>query len=107
MNAVDIDGAIFVADAGNNRIMVWRTLPRANGAACDFVLGQADMTGLDHNRAAYYPTASTLNMPYGHNRWSLPARDSLCWQYGVAACDNTLIVADSGNNRVLMWEAAP
>jgi NHL repeat len=147
-----INSAIFVADAGNNRIMAWRRLPQANGAACDFVLGQADMTGLDHNRASYYPTASTLNMPYGlavhgrhlvvadtansrligfetdtlamggaatrlagqrdftekgDNRWSLPTRDSLCWPYGVAACDNTLIVADSGNNRVLIWEAAP
>jgi DNA-binding beta-propeller fold protein YncE len=144
--------AILVSDAGNNRIMVWRSLPQANGVACDFVLGQADMAGLDHNRAAYYPTASTLNMPYGlavsdkrlivadtansrligfdadaiamgvpatrlagqrdfagkgDNRWSPPARDSLCWPYGVAACEDTLIVADSGNNRVLVWEAAP
>jgi hypothetical protein len=147
-----IDGAILVADAGNNRIMVWRSLPQTNGVACDFVLGQADMAGLDHNQAAYYPTASTLNMPYGlavqdnrlivadtansrlvgfdagslamgaaarylagqrdftgkgDNRWSLPARDSLCWPYGVAACEGVLVTADSGNNRVLVWEAAP
>jgi len=147
-----IDDAILIADAGNNRIMVWRSLPQANGVACDFVLGQAGMAGLDHNRAAYYPTASTLNMPYalavqdnrlvvadtansrligfdtgtltmgaaatrpagqrdftekGDNRWGPPARDSLCWPYGVAACGDTLAVADSGNNRVLIWEAAP
>ena len=144
--------AILVADAGNNRIMVWRSLPQANGTACDFVLGQAGVAGVDHNRAAYDPTASTLNMPYGvtvqdnrlviadtansrllgfdtrdlamgvaatrlagqgdftakgDNRWRLPARDSLCWPYGVAACGDTLVVADSGNNRVLVWEAAP
>jgi DNA-binding beta-propeller fold protein YncE len=144
--------AVLVADAGNNRIMVWRSLPQANGMACDFVLGQAGMAGLDHNRAAYDPTASTLNMPYGvtvqdhrlvvadtansrllgfdaqglamgvaatrlagqrdfaakgDNRWGLPIRDSLCWPYGVAACEDTLLVADSGNNRVLVWEGAP
>jgi hypothetical protein len=147
-----MDDAILVSDAGNNRIMVWRSLPRANGVVCDFVLGQVDMSGLDHNQAAYYPTAGTLNMPYGlavqdrclvvadtansrlvgfdmdglamggaalrlagqcdftekgDNRWGPPVRDSLCWPYGVAACGNTLVVADSGNNRVLMWEAAP
>jgi DNA-binding beta-propeller fold protein YncE len=147
-----IGDAILVSDAGNNRIMVWRSLPQANGVACDFVIGQAGMAGLDHNRAAYYPTAGTLNMPYGlavqgnrlvvadtansrlvgfdtgtlamgvaatrlagqrdftekgDNRWSLPARDSLCWPYDVAACGDTLAVADSGNNRVLIWEAAP
>jgi hypothetical protein len=144
--------AILVCDAGNNRVMVWRSLPQANGVACDFVLGQADMEGVDHNRAAYYPTAETLNMPYGlaihdnrivvadtansrligfdreslamgsaattltgqrdftekgDNRWSFPVRDSLCWPYGVTACEGTVIVADSGNNRVLVWEAAP
>jgi hypothetical protein len=147
-----VSDAILIADAGNNRVMVWRSLPQANGVACDFVLGQTGMTGLDHNQAAYYPTAGTLNMPYGlavqgsrlivadtansrlvgfntaglamgaaatrlagqrdftekgDNRWSQPVRDSLCWPYGVAACGNTLAVADSGNNRVLLWEAAP
>jgi hypothetical protein len=144
--------AVLVSDAGNNRIMVWHSLPQTNGVACDFVLGQADMAGLDHNQAAYYPTAGTLNMPYGvavydkrlvvadtansrlvgfdagslamgaaatrlagqrdftekgDNRWRPPARDSLCWPYGVAACDGTLIIADSGNNRVLLWETVP
>ena len=108
--------------------------------------------GLDHNRAAYFPTAFALNMPYGlavqgerlvvadtansrllgyamddiamgsaatwlagqhgftdkgDNRWGLPVRDSLCWPYDVASCGETLVIADSGNNRVLLWEAAP
>lgn len=147
-----VNGRILVTDAGNNRIMVWQALPTANGAACSFVLGQADVTGLDHNRGDYYPTASTLSMPYGivaqnqrlvvadtansrlmgfdldglamgaaatrlagqhdftdkgDNRWELPARDSLCWPYDVACCGDTLAIADSGNNRLLLWEAAP
>lgn len=140
----------LVADAGNNRVMVWNGIPRRNGAPCDAVLGQADVSGIDHNRGVYAPTAATMNMPYGvallgertvvadtansrllgfdagaletgcaadrltgqrafdekgDNRWSFAARDSLCWPYAVASCDNTLVVADSGNNRVLLWEA--
>jgi Ni,Fe-hydrogenase I small subunit len=40
------------------------------------------------------------------NRWGMPARDSLCWPYGVAACGGKEVIADSGNDRVLLWEAA-
>lgn len=146
------DTYIAVADAGNNRIMVWSGEPRSNGAPCDFVIGQRDFTGVDHNQAAYYPNAQALNMPYGlaqisdqlatadtansrivgydlrglefngpattlsgqptfadkgDNRWGVPKRDSLCWPYGLAAAGNTLAIADSGNNRILLWEAAP
>ena len=146
------NGMILVSDAGNNRVMVWRGWPQANGAPCQFVLGQSDMMGLDHNRAAYYPTAGAMNMPYGlsvqgerlivadtansrllgfdleelamgaaasllaaqrdfsdkgDNRWGPAARDSLCWPYSAAACGEMLAIADSGNNRVLLWEAAP
>jgi hypothetical protein len=145
------DGRMFVADAGDNRIMVWRSLPAADGRPCDFVLGQNDMEHVDHNQAAYYPTPRGLNMPYGlavlgerlavadtansrllgfdladlgmgapasrlagqrgfddkgDNRWGAPVRDSLCWPYNVSACADMLIIADSGNNRVLLWEAA-
>lgn len=143
---------LLVADAGNNRVMVWTDMPTSNGAPCSFVLGQKDFASVDHNMAAYYPTAAALNMPYGlavldgmlaiadtansrlvahkldglgmaapanrvaaqrtfydkgDNRWLAPMRDSLCWPYGIAACRSTLVIADSGNNRVLLWEAAP
>lgn len=143
---------LFVADAGNNRIMVWTAPPLCNGDPCAFVIGQRDAAGVDHNQAAYYPTASSLNMPYGvgivgskllaadtancrlvgydlaalgmtaeaqglagqasfedkgENRWGMPRRDSLCWPYGVSVCGTTVVVADSGNNRVLIWEASP
>lgn len=143
---------LFVADAGNNRIMVWDAPPGRNGAPCAFVLGQRDATGVDHNQAAYYPTAASLNMPYGvavldrklvaadtancrivgydlddlamdapahwlagqttfedkgENRWGVPQRDGLCWPYGISVSGTTVVVADSGNNRMLVWEAAP
>ena len=152
-HGVDVDqDRLLVADAGNNRIMVWTTRALSNGEPCTFVLGQRDATGCDHNRAAYYPTAASLNMPYsvsvlggrvivadtancrlvgydrasldmdvsaeglagqvtfedkGENRWGVPQRDSLCWPYGVSVCGATVVIADSGNNRVLIWEATP
>jgi hypothetical protein len=29
--------------------------------------------------------------------------DTLCWPYGLALHGRTLAVADSGNNRVVLW----
>lgn len=151
-HGIVVDGdRLFVADAGNNRVMVWNSMPAENGTPCSFVLGQSDCGGVDHNQAAYYPTPAALNMPYGlavlgqylvaadtancravgydlsglamnaparslagqrtfedkgENRWGQPQRNTLCWPYGVSAAGDTLVVADSGNNRVLLWEAA-
>lgn len=145
------EGRILVADAGNNRVMVWHSMPNADGAPCSFVLGQAGFAGLDHNQAGYYPDARALNMPYGlafqgdrllcadtassrllaydadglgmgmaaaglagqpgfadkgDNRWHAAERDSLCWPFGLAACGARLAIADTGNNRVLLWDRA-
>jgi hypothetical protein len=142
---------ICVADAGNNRVMVWNALPRTDNRACDAVLGQRGFDRDDHNAAEYWPSAASLNMPYGlaaagdwllvadtansrllgwhrddcatgaaaraltgqagferkgDNRWGAPVADSLCWSYGLAHCDGLVAVADSGNNRVLIWALA-
>ena len=145
-------GMLAISDAGNNRVMVWKTLSGRNGAPCDFVLGQDDFSGLDHNRAAYNPSSSAMNMPYGlgiwndqlvvcdtansrllsfeldglamdapaiglaaqhgfgdkgDNRWRPAGRDSLCWPYCVSAAEDMLAIADTGNNRILLWERGP
>lgn len=148
--AIGWRGGLAVADAGNNRVMIWDRFPTRNGAPADAMLGQPDMVASDFNMAGYYPSARALNMPYalaalgsrlvvadtansrllgfsdtsmaapadrlngqpdfaakGDNRWGWAERDSLCWPYGLAARGSTLAVADSGNNRVLIWDAAP
>lgn len=144
-------GRLVVADAGNNRLMVWRRLPVRDGTPCDFVVGQRDNAAAEHNRAAYWPDAAALSMPYGcaatasgllvadtansrllgygldglaagvaadrltgqpdfaakgDNRWQAPVRDSLCWPYGITVAGDLAAVADSGNNRVLLWRLA-
>ncbi len=142
-------GNLCVADAGNNRIMVWKGIPTANGADCDYVLGQESTTRVDHNLSLYWPRANSLNMPYavtsknewlivadtansrllgwhiddlhtgadaralmaqrnfhekGDNRWQPACADSLCWPYGIQSVNDKLVIADSGNNRVSIWE---
>jgi len=77
---------LFVADTSNNRILIWHGIPRTLiGTAADTVLGQPD---LDAN---------------GENRWSMVSDDSLCWPYGLSVAGNMLAIADSGNNRIMLW----
>jgi hypothetical protein len=80
-----------VADTSNNRVLVmddaaatFATTPC--GGSVDRVLGQPD---LDAN---------------GENRWDRVVADSFCWPYGLHWGDGLLAVADSGNNRVVVWE---
>jgi len=79
-------GHLCVADAGNNRIMIWKGIPTQNGAPCDFILGQTDFNCVDHNQALYWPRANSVNMPYG-----------------VSAINEWLLVADTANSRLLGW----
>jgi hypothetical protein len=77
---------LCVADAGNNRVMIWHNSPTANGQACDAMLGQQTPSGVDHNQGDYWPTAAALNMPY-----ALTTRGD--W----------LVVADTASSRLLAW----
>jgi hypothetical protein len=144
-------GKLCVTDAGNNRILVWDTAPIEDNAPSDSVLGQNNFELVDHNQSLYWPSAATLQMPYGiaaagpwcisadtansrliawhtkdcrngaparaltgqlefnakgDNGWRLATRDSLSWPYGISAHQGMAIIADSGNNRVMLWPLA-
>jgi hypothetical protein len=79
-------GRLCVADAGNNRILVWNQVPLRNDVPSDHVLGQPDATSVDHNQSRYWPDAGTVNMPYG-----------------VTVQGDWLLAADTANSRLLAW----
>ncbi len=84
--AVDIDGGrMAVADTANNRILLWHRVPAESGVPADAVLAQPDFES------------------NGENRWKMVERDTLCWPYGISLHGDRLAVADSGNNRVMIW----
>ncbi len=146
-----VKNQLFVADAGNHRILGWREFPE-NDCAADFVLGQKDfhtayelpydVQGARRLRFPYaiassgslLAAADTANnrilfwrVPLdddifagaldvagqldfasnGENRWQSVAADTLCWPYGLCLYQGTLAVADSGNNRVMLWDCSP
>ena len=80
------DGHLCVSDAGNNRVMVWKAVPKVNGKDCDYVLGQSALDLVDHNQSLYWPRAYTLNMPYG-----------------LTVCNDWLLIADTASSRLVGW----
>lgn len=82
--AVDAAGNLYVADTNNNRLLVFDT-PFASDAVADKVWGQSSFTG------------TTCNSP-------AVGAASLCGPWGVALDGTgTLVVADTGNSRVLVF----
>ncbi len=85
------DGDLAIADTANNRVLIQG----------------GPVSSLDPQLALAQPDLAAN----GENRWSEVAPDTLCWPYGVhwhrpAAGPDLLAVADSGNNRVVLWERA-
>lgn len=77
---------LVVADASNNRVLVWNSFPTSNGQAADVVLGQPDMV--------------TTN-------WSVTSAKDFAYPYFLYSNGNQLFVADHVNNRILVWDAIP
>lgn len=93
--AVGANGPLIVSDTGNNRVLIWNTVPGVHGAAASVVLGQQNFTSCvkndsDSNGFEDLPSAATLSAPAG------------VWSDGTR-----LVVLDSGNNRVLIWNTFP
>ena len=83
---------VFVADQGNNRVLIWNSLPRDTGQPADVVIGQEDFV------------SRSPNMGKGERRAS---QDSLYFPNDVVVGKTGFFVSDSGNNRVLYWKEVP
>lgn len=85
-NVASNGSVMFIADTANNRVLGYNSVPSSNGASADFVLGQSDFSGKDSAT-----TASGMSAPVSV----------------FISSDNQLVVADSQNNRVLIWKTLP
>ncbi|VAW54351.1 hypothetical protein MNBD_GAMMA06-294 [hydrothermal vent metagenome] len=94
--AISVTGnKVVVVDSGNNRVLIWNTIPTENGTPADIILGQQSFTNCARNDSdddgiADNATASTLNNPFG------------VWTDGTR-----LVVLDTDNNRTLIWNNFP
>lgn len=86
-------GKLYVADEGNNRVLIWNSIPTANNAPADVVLGQSGFDGYFNNGGAPYPQVNAVGMkgPFG---------------VVVDEC-NSLYVCDALNGRVMVYTQVP
>ena len=87
------NGKLYVADTQNHRILIFNSIPTANGAAADLVLGQPNLTTFvepDLTKANTGATASNMESPVS-----------------VTSDGIHLFVSDLGHNRVMIWNTIP
>jgi hypothetical protein len=83
-NDVSVAGSkIVIADLNFNRVTLYNSIPSANAAAADVVLGQA-------NKTSSASGAATMNSP------------TAVWTDGTK-----IVVAELNNHRVLIWNSWP
>lgn len=75
---------LLLADTRNNRVLIWNTLPEGN-VEPDIVLGQENFTTNGQGTSL-----SQLN-----------------WPAGVATAEGKVIVVDTHNDRILIWNTFP
>lgn len=97
---------LFVSDLGHNRVLIWNSIPTANGQPADIVLGQPDFTSFVSNNSSKLCDSdgkdSSGNLTY-------PARCGRTMEFPRFAFADAkrFYVADSGNDRVLVWNSVP
>ena len=84
--AISRDGKMIIADAANQRVLIYNQVPTSNGAIADLVLGQKS---------------------FFDKKWGLNERE-FSWPYGVAVdSENRLAISEYGNNRVVVYNEIP
>ncbi|HTX38708.1 MAG TPA: hypothetical protein VME43_26965 [Bryobacteraceae bacterium] len=125
--SVTTDGThLFVADLGYNRILIWNSLPTANQAPADVEIGQVDMAGVTPDNGYTVPAdlsvgvANTNSIEFpvlctvsdgvdvnGNATYPAVCNATLSFPRFAMAIGNSLAVADSGNDRVLIYNTIP
>jgi hypothetical protein len=76
---------LFVSDGGNNRVLIFNTIPTSNNASADVVVGQPNFTS-----GSSALGAAGLNQPRR-----------------ILVVGTKMLIADMGNNRVLIYKVLP
>ncbi len=138
---------LWIADTGNRRILFYHTIPTANYAAADKVIGKPDFTSRDYanhepiwpysvkinnqgamavadtqfyrtllwhdyRQAFSQPAAVIIGQPdfdsCGQNQYRLaPEANTLNWTYDACFYKNGLLINDTGNSRILLFNNMP
>ena len=76
---------LFIADSYNHRVLIYNTIPYANGASADIVIGQNDL--------------NTNNNTTGP--------DALDYPFAICGYQSKIFISDCNNNRILIYNSIP
>lgn len=82
--------ALAITDTQYYRTLVWQNREKAFDNVADVILGQSDFESNGQNQYRPFPKANTLN-----------------WCYDNCFYDKGILVADTGNSRILYWDKIP
>jgi uncharacterized protein (TIGR03437 family) len=126
--SVTSDGQhLFVTDLGNNRVMIWNSIPTQNGQPADVEVGQPNMTsgvannalgacvmnGIDSDQNPTYPAGCQSFCPSvgadsdGTVLYPQMCGYTLSYPRFALSDGQRLFIADGGNDRVLVYNSIP
>ncbi|MSV28711.1 MAG: hypothetical protein EXQ52_08195 [Bryobacterales bacterium] len=105
--AVTSDGVrLFVTDLGHNRVLIWNTIPTANGAPANLVVGQPDLTSAVSNNASKVCPSNGKDLS-GAATFPPQCEATLSFPRYALSDGRRLFLADGGNDRVLVYKTMP
>ncbi len=109
VSATAAGNRLIVTDLGFNRVVIFNAFPSGNYAAADLVVGQPDMTSaFSNNSSKDSPLCPVLRVDTDGTNIFPPRCETTLSFPRVAISDGTrLFVADSGNDRVLIYNQFP
>lgn len=87
---INSNNALAITDTQYYRTLVWKNKDRAFDSVADVILGQPDFDSNGQNQYRPFPKANTLN-----------------WCYDNCFYKDGILVADTGNSRILYWDKIP
>ncbi len=105
--SVTSDGQrLFVSDLGQNRVLVWNSIPSRNAQAADLVLGQPDFTSATANNSTKLCASNGIGTD-GTASYPVTCLATLDFPRFALSDGTKLFIADGGNDRVLVYNALP
>jgi hypothetical protein len=105
--SVTSDGQrLFVTDLGQNRVLIWNSIPTRNAQSADLVLGQKDFTTAMGNNSTKVCASNGIGSD-GKESFPVTCLATLDFPRYALSDGRRLFIADGGNDRVLVYNSLP
>jgi uncharacterized protein (TIGR03437 family) len=106
--SVTSDGVrLYVTDLGQNRVLIWNSIPTQNQQAADVALGQPDMTSSIPNNSTKMCASNGKDTTTGNLTYPAICSGTMSFPRYALSDGKWLFVADGGNDRVLVYHQVP